>query len=112
MKREADIQKNVQQALDSLHGLQRAEANPFLHTRVMARLNARKRPVTGWDIAARWIARPAFAVAIVVTVLLANFAVLNDTKAKKMQAKEEVENILSAEYATSNMYSLESVADR
>lgn len=112
MKRETDIQKNVQDALDSLDGLQKAPANPFLHTRIMAKIDAKKKPLTGWDIAARWVARPVFAAAIVVALLLANFAVLSDTKAKKMQAKEEVENILSAEYATSNMYSLESVVDR
>lgn len=112
MKNEANIQKNVQDALNSLEGIQRAEANPFLNTRIMAKIQAKKRPATNWDIAAKWIARPVFAALIIIALLLANFAVISTTNAKKLQAKEEVENILSAEYATTNMYSLEAVADR
>ncbi len=112
MKQNETIQSNVEAALGSLDGLQRAEANPYLHTRVLARLHNRRKPATAWDTAARWVAKPVFAAAIMVMVIAVNYAILSKSKERQLHASQDIENVLSAEYATTNMYSLESVADR
>jgi hypothetical protein len=55
MKKE-DIQHKVQEVMESLDGVQRAEANPFLYTKVMNRLqnksaSTRKFLRLSWELA-------------------------------------------------------------
>lgn len=39
----------IEQVMSSMQGIQRAEGNPYLHTRVLASLDERgSKPVTGW----------------------------------------------------------------
>lgn len=65
--------QQVQKILGSLDGMQRAEAPPFLYTRIMARLQ--EQPLTSWDRLVQWMARPVVAVAIAAGCILLNAAV-------------------------------------
>jgi hypothetical protein len=68
-----DISKKVEQALNSLDGIKRAEPSPFFYTRVMGRL---QRKVSGWEAAGSYLARPIVVVAGLVAVLVLNAAIL------------------------------------
>jgi len=63
------IQQEIEQTLQSLDGARRAEANPFLFTRIKARMS---RKANVWERTFSFISRPAIAVAIVVLVMAVN----------------------------------------
>ena len=63
------IQLEIEKTLESLDGATRAEANPFLFTRIKARMDKR---ANGWDGVFSFIGRPVIAIAIVVIVLAVN----------------------------------------
>jgi len=63
------IQQEIEQTLQCLDGVKRAEANPFLFTRIKARMNKR---ANVWERTFSFISKPAIAVAIVVLVMAVN----------------------------------------
>ena len=63
------IQQEIESTLQSLDGVKRAEANPFLFTRIKARMNKK---ANGWEDAFSFISRPIIAVAILVIVMAVN----------------------------------------
>ena len=64
------IQQEIDQTLQSLDGLRRAEANPFLFTRIQARMNTKS---SRWEERTfSFLSKPAIAVAIVVLVMAVN----------------------------------------
>lgn len=74
MKDKDLLQKRVEDTLASLDAVQRAQANPFLYTRIAAKLEEEEH--TAWHIAARWLTRPWVTVAALLVVLFMNAAVL------------------------------------
>ena len=63
------IQQEIEQTLQCLDGVKRAEANPFLFTRIQARMNKK----TGvWERTFSFVSRPVIAVAIVLVVMAVN----------------------------------------
>lgn len=73
MEQKQHIDKLVEETLDSLDGMSRAKANPFLFTRVQQRLQAGK---SVWDRVTSVIARPVVALAMLCLVIVSNVAVL------------------------------------
>jgi len=63
------IQQEIEQTLQCLDGVKRAEANPFLFTRIKARMD---RKANVWERTFSFISKPAIAVAIVVVVMAVN----------------------------------------
>jgi hypothetical protein len=63
------IQQEIEQTLQCLDGAKRAEANPFLFTRIKARMD---RKANVWERSFSFISKPAIAVAIVVMVMAVN----------------------------------------
>jgi len=63
------IQQEIEQTLQSFEGVKRAEANPFLFTRIQARM-AKKDSV--WERTFSFISKPAIAMAIVLLVMAVN----------------------------------------
>lgn len=57
MNRNEHIEKMTSDALDSLDGSSRATPKPFLMTRIRARMDRQKN--SGWEMAGRFIAKPA-----------------------------------------------------
>jgi hypothetical protein len=70
MKNEKNIQKEVEQAMQSIEGMHRAEANPFLYTRVMQAIENKK---AGPASEKKWVPRLAFALLIFMSVNVYTF---------------------------------------
>jgi hypothetical protein len=94
-------EEKAEQALESLNGLQRAVANPFLYTRIKARIEEQQNK---WVRLAGFIGRPAIAITAAVFFIAINAWVvvkhpLSDTAAKP---SAEAEQAFEPEYATLN----------
>ena len=69
MTSKENIQQEIEQTLQCLDGVKRAEANPFLFTRIKARM-AKKDSV--WERTFSFISKPLIAMAIVLLVMAVN----------------------------------------
>jgi len=69
MTSKENIQQEIEQTLQCLDGVKRAEANPFLFTRIQARM-AKKDSV--WERTFSFISKPIIAMAIVLLVMAVN----------------------------------------
>lgn len=79
MKQRNDTEKRVEETLNSLDGIQRAEPQPWLFSRVKARLMQEEK--TGWGMVGSFLARPAIAIAGLCFILLMNgFLLFNQDK--------------------------------
>jgi len=94
MKSKQHIQQEVEKTLGSLDNIGRAEANPFLFTRIKAALKKEER--SAWGQAIGFMARPAVAVATIFLVLLINFAVF--FTARQQSTDEEQQQLYASEY--------------
>jgi hypothetical protein len=74
MKQKHEIEHQVEEALKSLDGLERAKANHFLYTRVHAKLSIA--PKTIWESITSYISKPVIAMAMLCMVILTNAAVV------------------------------------
>ena len=74
MKEHRKIEQQVDEAMDSLDGITRAKANPFLFTRVEAKLRQGRRSV--WDTVTSYISKPAVALAMLCMVIFSNAVVM------------------------------------
>ena len=93
--------ERVQKILGSLDGMQRAEAPPFLYTRIRARLQ--EQPLTSWDRLVQWMARPVVAVAIATGCILLNAAVFltaDTTTETTLNTDSSLEEDLSSSITT------------
>jgi len=63
------IQQEIEQTLQCLDGVKRAEANPFLFTRIKARMAKKD---SAWERTFSFISKPAIAMAIVLLVMTVN----------------------------------------
>jgi hypothetical protein len=70
----SNIDKLVDDALNSADGAERAAAKPYLFTRITARMQ--RSEDTYWEKAVRWISRPAVAIAGLCLVVGINVAVV------------------------------------
>lgn len=99
-----NLEARVNSALSSLDGVQRASANPFLYTRVRARIDEQKSP---WAKAARFISQPVLAFSAAALFVSINVWVAVSNNEEKTSAKTvAVDQAFDTEYATVN-YSLE-----
>ena len=81
MNEQKHIQEEVEKTLESLSGIQRAAANPYLFTRIEARLE--KEEISFWSRALTFISRPAVAVPAIVLTILINTAIFFEFNPKK-----------------------------
>jgi hypothetical protein len=100
MKNKVQIQHEVDKTLESLDGIQRAEANPYLFTRVKAAL---QKEVTGpWATAIQFMGRPVVAIATIIIVLMINMAVFFSVRSK---SNEEDQQLYANEYFSNSTMS-------
>ena len=69
MTQKEKIQQEIEKTLESLNGMKRAEANPFLFTRIQARM---QRKAGWWDRTFSFASKPLFALAILALVMAMN----------------------------------------
>ncbi len=86
MKNE-QINKQIDDTLNSLDGAKRATPKPFLLTRLTARMQ--KKQEGSWDNALRFLSRPAVAIACVVLVITVNTAVFTFNQPAKTGTGDE-----------------------
>src|SRR2546421_11717840 len=97
MKNKQHIQKEVDETLDSIDGIQRAAANPFLFTRIKEKMA--KKEKGAWGIAIDLITRPAFAVAAIVLIILINLAIFFQNQPESVQTTaQDGEQLFASEY--------------
>ena len=102
--------KNIDNIIDSLNGIQRATPGPFFFTRVSARIQREQR--TPWQQLARLVARPVIAITGLCLVLLINiWAVV--TRSEGAASSQNTELVLADEYAitSSSLYYYEMNSD-
>ena len=90
-----NIEEQVQRTLSSLDNIQRATANPFLFTRVTARLHEEKKQ---WNGFSRILTKPLVVAATLVIVLVANFLVYMQTDTPEPVLSSENEQLFAREY--------------
>lgn len=85
MSNNEHIDRLVNKALQSADGAERANAKPFLFTRIQAAMQ--RQPETIWERAGRFIAQPAVAIVGLCLVLAINLAAVfgSGTTAPSMQ---------------------------
>lgn len=69
MKHTHDMEKRIEEMLNSLDDIQRAKPQPYFYTRLKARLG---RDQKEWGGIAGFISRPVYALAMICVVLLMN----------------------------------------
>jgi hypothetical protein len=89
-------QNDIDNILSSLDEIKRAEARPFMFTRVMARLQKEEKGI--WERIGFFIARPIVAVGCFVAVLVANYAVI-----KANSTSQETTTIASVSNSASDI---------
>ena len=109
------IQQEIEQTMQCLDGAKRAEANPFLFTRIQARMSKNS---NRWEERTfSFISRPIIAVAIVVLVMVVNgWALMGGSSSNDNVAVESTNNVseLANEYnvvASVNNYDYENMTN-
>jgi hypothetical protein len=93
-----DKNNKIEEILGSLDGTQRATAPDFFYTRLKARMEKGLEPATQRP----WILRPAFALSVLLGVLLINAAVIfqkNDAPETTATSDSETLQSIAAEYS-------------
>jgi hypothetical protein len=86
MKQQSDIEKRVEDALNSLDGIQRAEPQPWLFSRVKGKL-LREGEKTRWETISSFLSKPAVAIAGLFLILgLNGFLVFNQPSVSSIVA--------------------------
>lgn len=96
----------VEEVMNSLDGAERAKANPFLYTRIAARL---ERENTTWEKAAYWLGKPVFAVATIAIFLAINIGVImwgQKQSAEALAQQKASEQLLASEFTNNQSYQL------
>ena len=88
MNRRENINKLIEESLNSMDDVKRAEPKPFLFTRINARMNKGTESV--WEKAGWFITRPAVALAVVCLVLIINATAIFYNKAETQVATTDV----------------------
>jgi hypothetical protein len=100
MDNKKHIQDEVEKTLNSLEGIQRATASPYLFTRIRARLE--KGDKSFWSKALAFISRPSVAVPVIVLTIFINTAIFFESKSEKVQVPQDVEQAFASEYNLSD----------
>ena len=104
------IEQLIAETINSFDGAKRAEAKPFLLTRIFARMQAEPAADNIWTKAGAFLSRPSVALAGILLIVLVNVAIIvsnsnenNNTVQQVSAAKDEFAiNVISI-YDTENL---------
>jgi hypothetical protein len=93
MKQRSEIEKRVENTLDSLDGIQRAAPQPWLFSRVKGKLlREQEEERTIWGTAGSFLARPVVAIAGLFLILFLNVVVVyNQDRRSPVVSTEEIQ---------------------
>ena len=100
MNHRKPIQEEVEKTLNSLDGIQRADANPYLFTRIKVRLE--KEEKSFWGRTLTFLSRPSVAVPAIVLTILINTVIFFEFKSEKVQIPQDEEQAFASEYNLSD----------
>ncbi len=90
-----NIQLRIDAILSSTDGITRAGANPYLHTRIMARLGEEK---SVWAVISGFITRPAIVLSTLCFIIIVNVFVVLNTKENAATTTAQTNNLNDNEY--------------
>lgn len=97
------IQEEISKTLQSLDGVEKAKANPFLFTRIKQRMQLQE---NGWGKMGSFVSRPVVAIALLVLVMAVNtWSVFNSVSGDTIIENDNTNSseIASADYAYNDM---------
>lgn len=104
----SNIEKLIDETINSFDGSKRAEPKPFLITRVTAKMN-RTDTSNFWTRVALFLTRPTVAIVGVLLVLLLNAAIIVNNMNDDIRISFQSEGILKDDYTTNigSIYDIE-----
>lgn len=96
----------IEEVMNSLDGVERAKANPFLYTRIVARLEKQN---SAWEKVAYWLGKPVFAIGAVAIFLAVNISAImvDQNQADENMARSNAsEQLMASEFSNSQSYQL------
>jgi len=90
--------QEMEAILNSLDGVEKASPNPFLYTRLMARMHASDDNI--WSRILQFVTKPVFAVGITLIFLLINAYILLNQYSSSVEQAEESTQTLALEYTS------------
>jgi hypothetical protein len=107
MNKVTDIQKRVEEAMDSILNIGQATPQPFFYTRLMAKIQQQETNI--WEKMSRLVSRPAVAFIAVSAVLILNiYVALNETSLST--SNPELSEVATADdLGTNTFYDIENV---
>jgi hypothetical protein len=91
--------RQVDEILDSLSGMEKAEPRPFFYTRLQARMSA-ETDMSAWGRAVALVSRPAVALGMLVVFLLVNgYILFNRVERDPLPAQESSYQALAVEHS-------------
>lgn len=102
----SDAGKWADDALNSIDGIQRAQANPYLYSKVLAKIESR---MGAWEKAEWILSRPAFALGSILVFLAINMAVIlweQKQSESELVQKLQSDQMLASEFMNAQNYQL------
>lgn len=94
------IHDEVDKTLNSLDGIQRAMANPYLFTRIKAKLERDEKSI--WSKALTFLSRPSVALPAILLATFINIAIFFEFRSERKQTTQEAEQVFASEYNLSD----------
>ena len=107
MNKMTDIQKRVDEAMDSILNISQATPQPFFYTRLMARIQRQEGSV--WEKISGLVSRPVVAFITVSTVLMLNIYVALNESSLSVSSPEISDVATTDDLGTNTFYDIENV---
>ncbi|HUQ67639.1 MAG TPA: hypothetical protein VM101_15865 [Flavitalea sp.] len=107
MNKQPELNRKVEEAMNSLMNIARATPQPFFYTRLMARLS--RKEINRWERVTTYISRPAFAFITVSMVLMLNIFVASNDPSTSIMNKDISEAATADDFGTNSFYDIENV---
>jgi hypothetical protein len=101
-----DINKKVEEALNSLDGIQKAEPQPYFYTRLTGRLQRNEK--TLWERMGSFLAKPTMAIACLCFILVFNAFILFRQDGNDLKNPQSIAGQTTEQITTDNEYILAS----
>ena len=90
------LDKKIDEAMQSLDGIEKASPRPFFFTRLEARMQREK---SRWEVISSFVAKPIVAFACICLIIMINVAViLSSDSSKKLTDQQNIEQATADEY--------------
>lgn len=100
-----DLNKKIEETLNSLDGIQRAEPQPFFYTRVIGRLQRNEKNI--WERTGSFLSRPAVVIAGIFAILIMNGYILFQQGSGTNNSSIAAEPVTNNDYIVASSSSFE-----